>query len=289
MARRRQAVETAEPPRVATSRRTRPEARPGLALLRGRGDERGRPATPGSRRDVWTAVAPDIGRLQPSIEEGDKVFAGAATSSRPSSAARSSAGAARARAAPTATQPAAGDVPHHRLAAGDVDLDRRPDRLRRRADRAVAAAGARARRRGAPRYARARRARARPRLSLPAGGAPRGPASCWSLARRLLVSGAAAARARRRGARREERRARRARGRARGQVPRDPRRRARLPDGKLSEADWRELDRRLRAEAVEMLHELGRAPRPGPGGRVVPWPARCTRSSASSRSSSASS
>ncbi len=32
----------------------------------------------GLRRDLWTAVAPDIGRLLPRIEEGDKVFADAA-------------------------------------------------------------------------------------------------------------------------------------------------------------------------------------------------------------------
>jgi len=31
----------------------------------------------GLRRDLWTAVAPDIGRLRPRIEEGDKVFADA--------------------------------------------------------------------------------------------------------------------------------------------------------------------------------------------------------------------
>jgi cytochrome c-type biogenesis protein CcmF len=31
----------------------------------------------GLRRDLWTAVGPDVGRLQPRIEEGDKVFAGA--------------------------------------------------------------------------------------------------------------------------------------------------------------------------------------------------------------------
>ena len=31
----------------------------------------------GWRRDVWTAIAPDIDRLRPRIEEGDKVFAGA--------------------------------------------------------------------------------------------------------------------------------------------------------------------------------------------------------------------
>jgi cytochrome c-type biogenesis protein CcmF len=31
----------------------------------------------GWRRDVWTAIAPDIGALRPRIEEGDEVFAGA--------------------------------------------------------------------------------------------------------------------------------------------------------------------------------------------------------------------
>jgi len=31
----------------------------------------------GIRRDLWTAVAPDIGRLRPRIDEGDKVFADA--------------------------------------------------------------------------------------------------------------------------------------------------------------------------------------------------------------------
>jgi hypothetical protein len=30
--------------------------------------------------------------------------------------------------------------------------------------------------------------------------------------------------------------------------------------GKLSEADWRELDRRLRAEAVQVLHQLDELP-----------------------------
>ena len=31
----------------------------------------------GWRRDIWTAIAPDIGSLRPRIEEGDKVFTGA--------------------------------------------------------------------------------------------------------------------------------------------------------------------------------------------------------------------
>ena len=42
--------------------------------------------------------------------------------------------------------------------------------------------------------------------------------------------------------------------------------------GKLSEADWRELDRRLRGEAVVVLHKLDELPEPGtdPGGAVKP-------------------
>jgi cytochrome c-type biogenesis protein CcmF len=44
----------------------------------------------GWRRDIWTAIAPDIGALRPRIEEGDKVFSGAEADA-PSSARRSSA------------------------------------------------------------------------------------------------------------------------------------------------------------------------------------------------------
>ena len=51
-------------------------ARADLALLRGRGHDRGRPARRAAARS-GTAVAPDIGRLRPRIEQGDKVFADA--------------------------------------------------------------------------------------------------------------------------------------------------------------------------------------------------------------------
>ena len=68
---------------------------------------------------------------------------------------RSSRSACLARDLPAA--PAAGAVPLHRLAAGHVDLDRRPDRLRRRPDRDLA--GARAPCAAAWRCARARAAR----------------------------------------------------------------------------------------------------------------------------------
>ena len=66
-----------------------PEPRPGLALLRGRGDQRGRPARRAAARPL------DRGRARhrppaPRIEEGDKVFADATRAVRRRSAARSS-------------------------------------------------------------------------------------------------------------------------------------------------------------------------------------------------------
>ena len=66
---------------------------------------------------------------------------------------------------------------------------------------------------------------------------------------------------------RERRPARRARGAQGGQVPRDPRRRAGPPTGKLSEEDYRALDRQLRAEAVEILRALDDARRARAGAR----------------------
>jgi flagellar biosynthesis/type III secretory pathway M-ring protein FliF/YscJ len=56
--------------------------------------------------------------------------------------------------------------------------------------------------------------------------------------------------------------------------------------GKLSEADWRAIDRQLRAEAVELLRRLDALGAAEP----LPSPPSCSsRSSRSSRSSSASS
>ena len=101
----------------------------------------------GWRRDVWTAIAPDIGALRPRIEEGDKVFSGAKLSPEQRNAflAQALGGLTRS----YAKQPAARDVPPDRVADGHLDLDRRADRVPRRDDRAVAAAA------GLPRPARA--------------------------------------------------------------------------------------------------------------------------------------
>jgi flagellar biosynthesis/type III secretory pathway M-ring protein FliF/YscJ len=63
--------------------------------------------------------------------------------------------------------------------------------------------------------------------------------------------------------------------------------------GKLSEADWRAIDRQLRAEAVELLRRLdalGATERAATAGEPLPSDPPCSRpSSPSSRSRSASS
>ena len=101
----------------------------------------------GVTRDVWSAIAPNIEAppLKRIVEprQRDAVARRGARRDR----------------APGARLPegaAAGPVPLHRLAAGDVDLDRRADRLRGRADRDLARAEHRA-----PRGRRALAARAR--------------------------------------------------------------------------------------------------------------------------------
>ena len=205
----------------------------------------------GVRRDLWTAVAPDIGRLRRGSSEGDKVFADATRAVRASSAARSWPRRCAASAAPTPT-PAAGDLPPDRLAARGLDLARRADRVRRaRRSRS----GRRARAPGSP----------RPRRAWPASRASssarsRRVESCWCsscVALAVLVISAPlrhgrAGRARGRG-----------RGRARGPRGRPDAKYAEIRDaemdfrtGKLSEADWRVLDRQLRREAVDLLHRL---------------------------------
>ena len=88
----------------------------------------------GLRRDVWSAVAPSVRDLSVQIKEGDRVFTGA-KALPPAAARRRAGGGARRADALLRGQPAAGDLPADRLAAGDLDLDRRPDRLRGRPDR----------------------------------------------------------------------------------------------------------------------------------------------------------
>ena len=113
----------------------------------------------GLLRDVWTVIQPDPEYLS-------KVIAGVAerTADKPVAQQENAVQRADGR-LPARRHP--GAVPPARLAAGGVDLDRRPDRLRRRADRAVAGA-----RRGAgPGAGRLRRARGAgpgPRVGAPA-------------------------------------------------------------------------------------------------------------------------
>ena len=206
----------------------------------------------GLRRDLWTAVAPDIARLRPRIEEGDKVFADAAELSeadRGEFLAQALDGLSRL----LHQRPAAGDVPAHRLADGRLDLARRPDRVRRAPDRAVA--------RGRPRAAtghrrgpRARRARARARLTPPAVEVVL--VLVLVAVAVLVIAGPL------RHGHTAERDAAGAAERADLEAARDAKyaeiRDAELDyrTGKLSKEDWRGLDRQLRREAVELLHRL---------------------------------
>ena len=114
-------------PNVATSRRRTPVAR-ARSRASSRARRRARSACrPGWRRDVWTAIAPDIGALRPRIEEGDKVFAGAEPDA---GAARRVLGQALAGLARSyASDPPPATFRADRLAAGHLDLDRRADRF----------------------------------------------------------------------------------------------------------------------------------------------------------------
>ncbi len=115
----------------------RADVRADLALLRGRGDQRGRPQ----------------GRLAPRHLDGDRARHRLAAPAHPGGrqgVQRREADARAARRVPRPgarrahpllrERPAAGDVPDARLADGHVDLGRRPDRVPRRPDRPVAAA-----------------------------------------------------------------------------------------------------------------------------------------------------
>ena len=102
----------------------------GRALLRGRGDERGRRATPGLTRDLWTAVSARHRRAAPDHRPRRRRLRRAPRQD-PAGHGGRAARARHHRARPALQRrPAAGDLPAHRLAAGRVDLDRRPDRLR---------------------------------------------------------------------------------------------------------------------------------------------------------------
>ena len=89
----------------------------------------------GVTRDVWTAIAPNIGTARVAADRHGR---------QPHAAAGRGRGGDRLPGARLPEGPAAGAVPLHRLAARDVDLDRRPDRVRRRPDRDLAGAERRA-------------------------------------------------------------------------------------------------------------------------------------------------
>ena len=208
-----------------------PSLGPVVALLRGRGDERGRRSRPACARDLWTAIGArhrDAAPAHRGGRPGLRARRRRAARARGSAAQLLGAGAARPRRA-LRDRPAARDVPAARLAAGDLDLDRRADRLRSAALIALwpPPGGAATRRVRAP-LRGPRGARARPRVALAAVEFVLVVVVVVALV--VLRRQRAAARGAR-AARDEARRAPSAptRGRPRGQVPRDPRRRARLP------------------------------------------------------------
>ena len=200
-----------------------PDGRAGLALLRRRVDDRGRRCDAGLHKDVWAAVAPDIVKLRPRIEEGDRLFTKAAR--RPH--ARAVRRVPRARAArpdrALRGRPAARALPLRGQPARHLDLARRPDRLFGGLRRRLAGA-ARADRRASARYAA--RVGRDVREHVPA---------YVELVLILLVVAAApcghhgAAAARRARATSSSRPSAPSSRRPGGQVPRDPRRRTRLP------------------------------------------------------------
>ena len=203
----------------------------------------------GVRRDLWTAVAPDIARAGAGDRRGRRGVLARAPERR---AARRVPGRGARRDQPLLRpQPAAGDLPHHRVTARDLDLARRADRVLRGGDRALA----RRPRRPAPRAgrgARARGPRAQPRVVE------------FLLILVLIALAVLVLSAPLRG--RRVRAAAESAERAELEAARDAKyaeiRDAELDfrTGKLSEADWRALDRQLRAEAVDLLHRLDAVP-----------------------------
>ncbi len=123
-ARRRRAATTRRRRRSRRSAACSPASRPARSRM-----------TRGLRRDVWTAVQPDLGE-HPAADGALRPHCCTKAAKSPGCS-DDQAGARLPRAAPGRRRPLsagrpAGDVPAHRLAAGRVDLDRRPDRLRRR-------------------------------------------------------------------------------------------------------------------------------------------------------------
>ena len=265
--------------RATTTRRHRGDRAVRARLLRGRGDERGRPHASGVGGDLWTAMQPDLAPLDDVIAAVDARLTAQLPEIGPDgpdpgeleamqATPIAQGEAIRNLAALYLARPPAGRLPRQRQPARDLDLARRRDRARRRPDRGLA----RARGPPPPRLRRLRgapRARARPRLG-------RAPARGLAFRRVEYVIGAIRAR----GARLRSSRAplRRPRGAAGDREPGEDPRRADLEarkealyrqirdaeldraQGKLSDDDWRRLDAELRREAIELLKRIDAAP-----------------------------
>ena len=215
-------VDDAAHRRAPTSRRSDPMLGPVVALLRGRGDERGRPARRAARATSGPAITPDTAGLQPIDRAGRQGLRRAGRQAR-RTAQRDAArwrGAGRAHRAATA-QPAAGDVPRcssRRWSRGSGSA--RSIVFARRADRALAARRAAVGRRASAAYAARRRARARAsRVSVSDGPWTARRPRRAGRRRRGRGQRAAAAGPRRRAEDAERAERERARGRSGGQVP----------------------------------------------------------------------
>ena len=230
-------------------------------LLRGRGDQRGRAegrarcATSGRRSQ------PDTDPLKTVISQGDKVFGQGARTSPPQMG-RAARPAIAGHRRPLQEQAAAGAVPRHRLAAGDLDLARRD---RSSFGGGLIALWPAARRRPPPRPRRLRR-RAWPASS----AAPSQPVDAWTRSSSSSLLAVVVWRGQRAAARaaRPRGRAPSARGAPTSRRPRRPSTaRSATPSSTGAPASSptsrlaRAVDRQLRAEAVEILRarRAGRA------------------------------
>ena len=233
----------------------RADARSRLALLRGRGDQRGRPERRPAARRLAVGGARHA-QARPAHQGGRRRVRRRRGRPRPGRARRPAGrGAARPRAL-VRRRSAARHLPPARVADGHLDLDRRPGRLPRRADRALAVAARRARHGRRVRCARRPRG---PRLRLI-------DLLVIFVVLALVVLLVTAPLRRRR-----EDEATESAARAELEAARDAKYRE-IRDaeldyrvGKLSEADWRGLDRGLRAEAVEILRQLDELDSPTSG------------------------
>ena len=207
--------------------------------------------------DIWAAVAPDTVKLRDRIEEGDRLFDKAADDLTPEQSSEFLALALRGLTRPLPRQPARRALPARGQPDGDLDLDRRPDRPHRRLHRRLAGEA-----RDDPRgVARATPPRSGVTCASPSTRAsPRKPVElaliCLVVAGAvLIVTGPLRGRARKGDDTLEAELAElEAAKEAKYREIRDAELDYRT--GKLSDADWRVLDRTLRAEAVELLKRL---------------------------------